>query len=176
MTYSWPGNVRELQNAIERAAILANGPEINESALQLPAPKPSAEQLPGGMLDEEFLWEGSARGGVAAGRPARRAVQDSGCAARLQVEQDASRGKARSIVQNPAAQNPHLGPRELARLSQPSVSCHFRASHSAYGRRAVCRITLRTFQDLTRTCVKPTFSITAVSSGGVGNFSTEPGR
>lgn len=58
LTHSWPGNVRELQNAIERAAILANGPEINESALQLPTPKPSSEQLPGGMLEEEFLWEG----------------------------------------------------------------------------------------------------------------------
>jgi DNA-binding NtrC family response regulator len=58
LTYAWPGNVRELQNAIERAAILANGPEITEGALQLPAPKPSAEQLPGGMVEEEFLWEG----------------------------------------------------------------------------------------------------------------------
>lgn len=58
LTHSWPGNVRELQNAIERAAILASGPEINESALQLPAPRPSAEQLPGGMLEAEFLWEG----------------------------------------------------------------------------------------------------------------------
>src|SRR5580700_9054269 len=28
-TYAWPGNVRELQNAIERAAILANGTEID---------------------------------------------------------------------------------------------------------------------------------------------------
>ncbi len=27
-TYAWPGNVRELRNAIERAAILASGPEI----------------------------------------------------------------------------------------------------------------------------------------------------
>src|ERR1700735_2203679 len=58
LTYSWPGNVRELQNAIERAAILANGPEINESALQLPEARPSASQLPGGMLEEAFLWEG----------------------------------------------------------------------------------------------------------------------
>jgi DNA-binding NtrC family response regulator len=58
LTYSWPGNVRELQNAIERAAILANGPEINESALQLPAYKPTVEELPGGMLAEQFLWEG----------------------------------------------------------------------------------------------------------------------
>src|SRR6202142_1710381 len=58
LTYSWPGNVRELQNAIERAAILANGSEINESALQLPEARPSASQLPGGMLEEAFLWEG----------------------------------------------------------------------------------------------------------------------
>jgi DNA-binding NtrC family response regulator len=58
VTYAWPGNVRELQNAIERAAILANGPEIDASALQLPAAKPSAEQLPDGMLDEKFQWEG----------------------------------------------------------------------------------------------------------------------
>jgi DNA-binding NtrC family response regulator len=58
LTYSWPGNVRELQNAIERAAILANGPEINEGALQLPASKPTVEELPGGMLAEQFLWEG----------------------------------------------------------------------------------------------------------------------
>jgi DNA-binding NtrC family response regulator len=58
LTYSWPGNVRELQNAIERAAILANGSEINESALQLPESKPTAGELPGGMLAEQFLWEG----------------------------------------------------------------------------------------------------------------------
>jgi DNA-binding NtrC family response regulator len=56
--YSWPGNVRELQNAIERAAILGNGSEIDVAALQLPAVKPSTEELPDGMLQEEFLWEG----------------------------------------------------------------------------------------------------------------------
>jgi len=58
LTYSWPGNVRELQNAIERAAILSNGDEIDESALQLPEARPSSSQLPGGMLEEAFLWEG----------------------------------------------------------------------------------------------------------------------
>jgi len=58
LTYSWPGNVRELQNAVERAAILANGPEIDESALQLPESKPSVEELPEGMLAARFLWEG----------------------------------------------------------------------------------------------------------------------
>jgi DNA-binding NtrC family response regulator len=58
LTYSWPGNVRELQNAIERAVILANGSEIDTAALQLPAARPEPEELPDGMLDEPFLWEG----------------------------------------------------------------------------------------------------------------------
>src|ERR1700736_3486680 len=58
LTYSWPGNVRELQNAIERAVIRANGSEIDTAALQLPAARPEPEELPDGMLDEPFLWEG----------------------------------------------------------------------------------------------------------------------
>jgi DNA-binding NtrC family response regulator len=58
LTYSWPGNVRELQNAVERAAILTNGPLIDTSGLQLPSARPTAEQLPAGMLEEQFLWEG----------------------------------------------------------------------------------------------------------------------
>jgi DNA-binding NtrC family response regulator len=57
-TYPWPGNVRELQNAIERAAILANGQAIDSEALQLPTARPSPEELPDGMLEERFLWEG----------------------------------------------------------------------------------------------------------------------
>ena len=28
MAYNWPGNVRELENSMERAVVLANGPEI----------------------------------------------------------------------------------------------------------------------------------------------------
>ena len=56
--YPWPGNVRELQNAIERAAILCNGGDIDAAALQLPTSKPTSEELPAGMLAEEFLWEG----------------------------------------------------------------------------------------------------------------------
>ena len=58
LTYSWPGNVRELQNTIERAAILARGTEIDAAALQLPAAKPSVSELPMGMLEEQFLWDG----------------------------------------------------------------------------------------------------------------------
>ena len=58
-TYAWPGNVRELQNAIERAAILASGSEIDAGALQLLAAKPAPSELPDGMLEEQFLWEGA---------------------------------------------------------------------------------------------------------------------
>ena len=57
-SYPWPGNVRELQNSIERAAILSNGAEIEVPELQLPAPRPQPDQMPEGMLREEFLWEG----------------------------------------------------------------------------------------------------------------------
>jgi len=55
--YPWPGNVRELQNTIERAAILAEN-EIDADALQLPSAKPAEKEMPGGMLAEEFLWDG----------------------------------------------------------------------------------------------------------------------
>ncbi len=58
-TYPWPGNVRELQNTIERAVILSDGQMINAQALQLPAPRPAAGQMPGGMLDDSFRWEGT---------------------------------------------------------------------------------------------------------------------
>ena len=57
-TYSWPGNVRELQNAIERAAILANDVKIDVDALRLPVAEPSTGDLPTGMLEEQFVWEG----------------------------------------------------------------------------------------------------------------------
>lgn len=57
-SYAWPGNVRELQNAIERAAILANGAQLDAVALQLPSTKPAREELPDGMLEEQFLWDG----------------------------------------------------------------------------------------------------------------------
>jgi DNA-binding NtrC family response regulator len=58
LTYSWPGNVRELQNAVERAAILTNGPVIDASGLQLPVARPTAAELPAGMLEDQFLWDG----------------------------------------------------------------------------------------------------------------------
>ena len=57
--YRWPGNVRELQNTLERAVILADGISIDAAGLQLPVARPDAERLPGGMLPENFNWEGS---------------------------------------------------------------------------------------------------------------------
>src|SRR5204863_8860876 len=57
--YRWRGNVRELQNTLERAVILADGLSIHAEGLQLPVSKPDPEHLPGGMLAENFNWEGS---------------------------------------------------------------------------------------------------------------------
>ena len=46
----WPGNVRELANALERAAILADGPELRVRDLgTLARPRPSAG---GGSLSD----------------------------------------------------------------------------------------------------------------------------
>jgi len=58
-SYPWPGNVRELQNTIERAAILADSDALDAAALQLPAARPTAAQIPAGMLEESFSWEGT---------------------------------------------------------------------------------------------------------------------
>ncbi|HYA97010.1 MAG TPA: sigma-54 dependent transcriptional regulator [Methylomirabilota bacterium] len=57
--YAWPGNVRELQNTIERAVILADGELIGPQALQLPDSRPSAAQIPGGMVPGDFDWSGT---------------------------------------------------------------------------------------------------------------------
>jgi two-component system response regulator AtoC len=49
--YPWPGNVRELENVIERALILARGPEITSADLEFtrrPAPgAPAGAPRPG---------------------------------------------------------------------------------------------------------------------------------
>jgi DNA-binding NtrC family response regulator len=40
LSHRWPGNVRELENAMHRAVLMANGPEIDESAIRLPDGQP----------------------------------------------------------------------------------------------------------------------------------------
>jgi len=46
-THRWPGNVRELENAMHRAVLMANGPEIEEDAIRLPDGQPLASADPG---------------------------------------------------------------------------------------------------------------------------------
>jgi NtrC-family two-component system response regulator AlgB len=42
MRHPWPGNLRELRNAIERAAILTRGPNVEAEDLPRPTPMPTA--------------------------------------------------------------------------------------------------------------------------------------
>jgi two-component system response regulator FlrC len=46
-SHRWPGNVRELENAMHRAVLMANGPEIDEDAIRLPDGQPLAAADPG---------------------------------------------------------------------------------------------------------------------------------
>ncbi|MDQ3996345.1 MAG: sigma 54-interacting transcriptional regulator, partial [Gemmatimonadota bacterium] len=43
MEYAWPGNVRELENVIERALVLAEGPQIEPDQLPAAVRSPGAE-------------------------------------------------------------------------------------------------------------------------------------
>ncbi len=57
--YSWPGNVRELQNALERAVILADGPEIGQELILCKPAAVMAENAPVNLVPDAFSWEGS---------------------------------------------------------------------------------------------------------------------
>ncbi|HEX2437076.1 MAG TPA: sigma 54-interacting transcriptional regulator [Methylomirabilota bacterium] len=54
LAYPWPGNVRELTNVLERAALLADGPQLTAASLGLPAQAPvESERAVGGDDDAE---------------------------------------------------------------------------------------------------------------------------
>ena len=43
-SHRWPGNVRELENAVHRAVLLSNGPEVQDDAIRLPDGQPMSGQ------------------------------------------------------------------------------------------------------------------------------------
>ena len=62
--YHWPGNIRELENAIERAVILCEGPEISPELLAIDFPRQavtlvtetlSAQEPPAGLSLEDYF-------------------------------------------------------------------------------------------------------------------------
>jgi transcriptional regulator with GAF, ATPase, and Fis domain len=53
--YSWPGNVRHLRNVIERAVILANGPQLAVHVPLRPTPQPLASSLTLKTLEFEHI-------------------------------------------------------------------------------------------------------------------------
>jgi two-component system response regulator GlrR len=64
-TYPWPGNVRELQSVVERAVLLAAGPELHEEDLDLfepGTPEPDELEPEGslGPLDDDVAPAGEA--------------------------------------------------------------------------------------------------------------------
>jgi two-component system response regulator AtoC len=46
--HEWPGNVRELQNLMERAAVLSDGPEVDEGVFRMLLPRARATATPEG--------------------------------------------------------------------------------------------------------------------------------
>ncbi|MFZ7126618.1 MAG: sigma 54-interacting transcriptional regulator [Desulfobacterales bacterium] len=53
--YEWPGNIRELQNAIERAVVMGEGPEIRPEDLPIFASRPVESGLEVGLTLSEAL-------------------------------------------------------------------------------------------------------------------------
>jgi two-component system response regulator AtoC len=55
--YDWPGNVRELENTIERAVVLARGPEVTRSDISMLGAAPAATTgLPSPKLHANVEW------------------------------------------------------------------------------------------------------------------------
>jgi len=53
--HSWPGNVRELENVIERAVILADGPQITPQLLAIDNPPGNGQDSPAAIAGDEAL-------------------------------------------------------------------------------------------------------------------------
>ncbi len=58
--YGWPGNVRELENVLERALVLAEGPDIVAADLDLPDRAPPVQEvieMPSGEIPHDEVME-----------------------------------------------------------------------------------------------------------------------
>ena len=85
-SYPWPGNVRELQNAIERAAILSDGVEINVAGLQLPAVRPQHGSDARWNVTRRISVGRAARGSRPARGGVRGTLQDRKRSERIEME------------------------------------------------------------------------------------------
>jgi len=76
--YAWPGNVRELGNALERAAILAEGDAIEAADLAISARLPSSKPVPAGGSLKEMEREAIRQALAEAGGHRKRAAERLG--------------------------------------------------------------------------------------------------
>jgi len=104
--YPWPGNIRELKNTVERAASLADGPELTVKDLMPTSQKTPAEVLPGGTA-EQFVEDGLPF------KEAKQRVLDSFEAAYLKALLDRNGGNVTRSAQAAGLTRYHL--RELAK-------------------------------------------------------------
>lgn len=105
-SYHWPGNIRELKNTIERAASLADGPELTVRDLMPSSQKTPPTLLPGGTA-EGFIEDGLPF------KEAKQRVIDSFEAAYLKVILERHGGNITRAAEEAGLTRFHL--RELAK-------------------------------------------------------------
>jgi two-component system response regulator FlrC len=99
--HRWSGNIRELENVIQRALILARGPEIEPGDLHLPASAAAQRQVlppPGGMPPLATPADGRGPGGGGAGGRDLRSLERQHILSTL-ASVAGSRRKAAALLQ-----------------------------------------------------------------------------
>ena len=93
MRYNWPGNIRELENAIERAVLLTEGPQLSNADLSLGE-----------------LYDGSA---IGRREPGRQDSADGDCAEEIERQAIIEALKMSNWVQKDAAELLAISPRVM---------------------------------------------------------------